>query len=150
MKGWWDFHSQSHICDICKKKQKTKQDNFWPKCIMEHYNFKCHKLYNDLKKKLTSASLKITVGASTLFFLAASLTMASASFTLPWVISHRGDSGMNLHKQFKFTMKVSKTGCFLSYLLNHGCGLWKHYVHAQNFSLKISKYLWETYHHSGM
>lgn len=46
---------------------------------------------------LTIVSLNITGGASTLFFLAASLTMTSASFTRPWVISQRGDSGMNLH-----------------------------------------------------
>lgn len=46
---------------------------------------------------LTTVSLNITGGASTLFFLAASLTMTSASFTRPWVISQRGDSGMNLH-----------------------------------------------------
>ncbi len=50
-------------------------------------------------EKLTSESLKMIGGASTLFFLAASLTIASASSTRPWVISHRGDSGMNLHNQ---------------------------------------------------
>ena len=54
---------------------------------------------------LTWDCLKITTGASTLFFLAASLSMTSASSTLPWVISQRGDSGMNLHGNIKFHYK---------------------------------------------
>jgi len=38
----------------------------------------------------------MTSGGLILFFLAASLTMASASSTLPRDSSQRGDSGMNL------------------------------------------------------
>ena len=45
---------------------------------------------------LTCKALKMACGASTLFFLAASLSMASASSTLPCESSQRGDSGMNL------------------------------------------------------
>ena len=44
---------------------------------------------------------KMTSGAVTPFLLAASLSMASASATLPWDKSQRGDSGMNLHKHHK-------------------------------------------------
>lgn len=39
---------------------------------------------------------KMVSGAVTPFFLAASLSTASASSTLPWDSSHRGDSGMSL------------------------------------------------------
>lgn len=38
----------------------------------------------------------MTGGASTLFILAAFLSVASASSTLPWERSHRGDSGITL------------------------------------------------------
>lgn len=41
-------------------------------------------------------SSKMISGASTLFILATFLSMASASATLPWESSHRGDSGTNL------------------------------------------------------
>lgn len=85
--------------------------------------------YKKKKERLTSVSLKIVTGASTLFFLAASLTMASASSIRPWVINHRGDSGMNLHNQLRFRTKVNKTGCLFSYLLKHGWWLWEHYIH---------------------
>lgn len=44
----------------------------------------------------TSDALKMTSGAVTLFFFAASLTMASDSSTRPWARSHRGDSGISL------------------------------------------------------
>ena len=45
---------------------------------------------------LTLLLSKMTGGAWILFHLAAFLTMASASSTLPWESSQRGDSGMNL------------------------------------------------------
>ena len=72
--------------------------------------------FKDTHDKLTSAGVKMACGHSTLFLLAASFSMASASPTLPRESSQRGDSGTNLGRQtqgditvIEMTVKTCKT-----------------------------------------
>lgn len=71
------------------KKKKTGMCN-----VMQHLVF--HPAWFKMKSKLTLQSAKMTLGAWTLFHLAAFLIMASASSTRPFESSQRGDSGISL------------------------------------------------------
>ena len=72
---------------------------------------------------LLCTSTKMISGAITLFLLAASLSMASASFTLPWDRSQRGDSGINLHKKILVWNKSVVRSCIGTVLRSIICNI---------------------------
>lgn len=93
--SWWE-----------KNEAKSHSDSFISGALtalaVNHVNkFLLKKKTRVLAGALTCKGMKMTDGGLTLFFFAASLMIASASFIWPRETSHRGDSGMYLPREVK-------------------------------------------------